>query len=388
MKDYLKRTWCRIDLDRITDNYREIRKIASPAAVMAVVKADAYGHGDVFVAGALEREGVSWFGVSNINEALSLRRGGIKGELLIFGYTPADRAKILAEYGITQTVFSLDYARELSREAGAAGVRVKAHLKVDTGMSRLGVRPLPEEILPLYEIPNIDYSGIFTHFACADTADEFSDKYTEQQFCQFSQVCDFLESEGIALGLRHCCNSAATLRFPHMHLDMVRPGIILYGLAPSRDLSQIMGNLKPAMELKAAVSMVKTITTGTYVSYGATARADREMSLATIPIGYADGYSRLASSKAAMLVHGTRAKVFGRVCMDQLMLDVTGIPVSPGDEVTIFGEDEGEFLPVEELSDIERTINYETICLIGKRVPRVYLKHGEVTDVVDYIVQG
>ena len=388
LKDFLKRTWVEINLDLLAANYEYIAKLASPALVMAVVKADAYGHGDGLVARTLEAKGVRWFGVSNIGEAVSLRCQGIKGDILILGHTPPEMAKKLSDHGITQTVFSLEYANALSKEAKAAGVTVNAHLKVDTGMTRLGFRPVAEEIAPVYGIPSLHFTGIFTHFSCADTVDEFSDHYTRRQFTQFMQVCEGLSEMGISLGLRHSCNSAGTLRFPEMHLDMVRPGIILYGLVPSRDLCDDMGELKPVMELKTVVSMVKTVPEGTYVSYGATAKAEKEMQLATVPIGYADGYSRLASSKAQMLVGGKRAQVFGRVCMDQLMLDVTDIPVKAGDVVTVFGRDGEAFIPVEELSDVERTINYETVCLIGKRVPRVYLRGGDIVDVVDYIAKG
>lgn len=379
--DYLRRTWAEIDLDALRHNVAALAAQCAPAVICAVVKADAYGHGDRAVAAALERAGVRQFGVSNLREAAALRGYGTRGGILILGYTPAEKAAELSELNLTQTIFSREYAEELSAAAAAAGIAVDCHLKVDTGMSRLGFHPDRTEILPIYALPGLRFSGIFTHFASADMFDAFSTDYTCDQFAQFQQLLGELERAGIDFGTRHCCNSAAALRFPEMRLDMVRPGIALYGLRPSRDFEL---DLRPVMELKSAVSMVKTVPAGSYIGYGSTYQADRDMTLATLPIGYADGYPRLLSSRAKVLVAGQEAQVVGRVCMDQIMADVTGIPVRPGDVVTLFGRDGDAFLPVDDLSDIARTVNYETVCLIGKRVPRVYLEGGRVTEVSDY----
>ena len=383
--DFLKRTWAEIRLDALAHNFRQIRRKVGPECkIMAVVKADGYGHGDQQVSQVFQREGADWFAVSNIEEAMHLRQGGITKPILILGFTPADKAAQLHANQISQTVFSLDYAKELSEQAKKAGIEVDCHMKLDTGMSRLGFLCDPahfsrsmEEIIQAVELPGLSCTGIFTHFACADEANEDSDRFTFNQIDRFQRGIAALEEQGVRFSLRHCCNSAATMRFPQMHLDMVRPGVILYGLNPTQDCAGLM-DLIPAMDLKSTVAMVKRVEKGSQVSYGRTYTASAGTILATVPIGYADGYRRTHSNQAHMAVRGKPAPVVGTVCMDQLMLDVTHIPgVRPGDEVTVFGRDGDCPVPIEALAQDEKSIHYEVLCLIGKRVPRVYLPGEE-----------
>lgn len=383
--DFLKRTWAQIRLDALSHNFRQIRRHVEPGCkIMAVVKADGYGHGDRQVSQVFQNEGADWFAVSNIEEAMRLRQGGIVRPILVLGFTPADRAAQLWSSQISQTVFSLDYAQALSREAQRRGVLVDCHIKLDTGMSRLGFLCDPDhfdlsmaQIAETAALPGLACTGIFTHFACADEANEDSDRFTLQQFHRYQQGVAALEQKGVRFSLHHCCNSAAAMRFPQMHLDMIRPGVILYGQNPSADCAGLW-DLLPAMELKTTVAMVKQVPAGAQVSYGRTYTAAGPRVLATVPIGYADGYRRTHSNNAYMLVHGQPAPVVGTVCMDQLMLDVTGIPnVQAGDEVVVFGRDQHGRLLIEELAQEEKSIHYEVMCLIGKRVPRVYLPQAQ-----------
>lgn len=394
MNDYLKRTWAEINLDHIAYNTQQIMAKLQPGCqLLGVVKADAYGHGDKYVAECLRRQGVRWFGVSNLEEALSLRRQGLTEDILIFGITPAEHADVLACQNITQSVFSPEYACQLSEAAQRHGVTVKVHIKVDTGMGRIGFSSLDGidtaagQIAQAVRLPGLSASGIFTHFAVADESCEDSVQYTKEQFGRFMDTCRALEKLGITFPLRHCCNSGAFLNFPEMQLDMVRPGNLVYGLYPSSDcMRERRIELRPAMELKSMVSMVKRVSSGRSVSYGRTYRTDQERIIATVPIGYADGYTRRLSNKARVLIHGRFAPEVGNVCMDQMMVDVTDIPgVQEGDIVTLFGEQDGAVLPVEELAELTGTINYEIVCVLGRRVPRIYLEDGKKRAVVDYV---
>lgn len=378
--DFLKRTWAEIQLDALAHNFRQIRGcVGDGCKIMAVVKADGYGHGDQRVSQVFQQEGADWFAVSNIEEAMSLRQGGITKPILVLGFTPADKAAQLCANRISQTVFSLDYAQSLSQQAAAAGVMVDCHVKLDSGMGRLGFLCEPEDfdrslkqIVQITGLPGLDCTGIFTHFACADEANPDSDRYTLRQFDQFERMVQALEEKGVSFLLHHCCNSAATMRFPQMHLDMVRPGVILYGLSPTPDCAGLL-DLIPAMSLKSTVAMVKKVVAGAQISYGRTFTTQKPTVLATVPIGYADGYRRTHSNQAHMAVREQLAPVVGTVCMDQLMLDVSQIPgVKAGDLVTIFGVDGSCRVPIEDLAQDEKSVHYEVMCLIGKRVPRVY----------------
>ncbi len=393
MNSFLKRTWAEIDLNAIAHNYHVIREcIPKESKMMCVIKADAYGHGAQWIAREYEKLGADWFAVSNFAEALQLRNAGIRTPILILGYTPVEMAKELSEHEISQAVFSEEYAEHLSYHALNSGVTVKIHIKLDTGMSRIGLICQTEEqcaqaVEAAQRIAAMDafsVEGIFTHFAVADEAAD-GESCTLQQFRCFTSVVEELEHRGIHIPLRHCCNSGAVLDYPQMSLDMVRCGVILYGLFPSSKIRRHI-DLLPAMQLKSIVSMLKTVDPGTAVSYGRTYQTRNPTKIATIPIGYADGYSRNLSGRAQMLIHGKRVPIIGRICMDQLMLDVSSIDhVQEGDIVTVFGTDRGACIPVEELSSLCGTINYETVCLIGKRVPRIYYRDGKMVGELDYI---
>ena len=393
MHHFLKRTWADINMDAIDHNFRAIRNALKPGVKMCcVVKADAYGHGAPMVAREYQRLGADWFAVSNLEEAIQLRRCAITRPILILGYTPPQNAEELSELNISQTVLSLDYARQLSRYAQEANVTVNIHLKVDTGMSRIGFlyqNPARDgasldEMENAARLPGLAPEGIFTHFAVSDDGDQ-GENFTLAQYDCFRKAVEAMEARGLHFAVRHCANSGAVLDYPELQLDMVRPGIILYGMEPSESIRQPL-DLQPAMELKTVISQKKEIPAGATVSYGRTFTASQGTVVATVPIGYADGYPRHFSGKAQMLVRGKRAPIIGRVCMDQLMLDVTDIPgVEEGDVVTVFGRDGEAFLPVDELAALNDTIHYEMVCLVGKRVPRIYWKHGKQIGELNYI---
>ena len=389
MSEFLKRTWAEIHLDRLQGNFQAIQASLAPGSqAMAVVKADGYGHGAAAAAKALREAGAAWFGVSNLEEAVQLRRAGIDGDILILSFTPPEEAGRLAEFAVTQTVLSRPYAEELDAAAQAAGVRVRVHLKVDTGMSRVGFlyhregdEAVLDDMAAACRLPHLTAEGIFTHFASAD--EEEDGGFTRRQFALFMDAVRRLEERGVSFALRHCCNSAATLRYPEMHLDMVRPG--LYGLSPAPWMEGMLP-LDPVMELKTTVSMIKDLPADTPVSYGRIYTTGEARRVATVPIGYADGYPRVLSNRADMLLAGRRVRVVGRVCMDQCMLDVTGLDVRESMVATVFGRDGEAFLPVEELADHMGTINYEVVCQISKRVPRLFVRDGQVVGQLNYIV--
>ncbi len=372
MSDFLQRTWAEVDLNAIHANYHIFKDRISPnCRCMAVVKANAYGHGAVRV--ARELADADFFGVSNLDEALELRQNGIETPILIFAYTPPEHAATLAAYDITQAVLDANYADALEQAAAKAGVTVSVHLKIDTGMSRIGFFCQDETLTPLEAIartcslPHLRADGIFTHFAVAD--DPQSDTTTRLQFKRFADLLDALKARGITFPLRHCCASAAALRFPEMHLDMVRIGISLYGASAFADLSHPVP-LRPAMTLKSVIAQIKTVSAGTPVSYGHTFICKRETKLATLPIGYADGLPRCASDEFEVSIGGYRAPGVGRVCMDQCLIDITDIPqVEVGTPVIFFGTAD---LSVETFSGFCHTIPYELFCSVSKRVTRVY----------------
>ena len=393
MEHWLKRTWAEIDLDALSDNFRKIRAVVRPDCnVMGIVKADGYGHGAVACAKMLKEEGASWFGVSNIEEAIQLRQAGIVEPILILSYTPVEETVRLSGYCLTQAVVNAEYGRDLNARAEQEGVTVRVHLKVDTGMSRVGFvyrdaeqdEKTLADMAEVARLPHLCAEGIFTHFAVSDEPD--GEEFTRLQFARFTEAIEKLKERGVTFALRHCCNSAATLRFPEMHLDMVRPGLILYGLMPSEFMKPLLP-LRPVMSMKTRVSMVKDVPAGETVSYGRTYKTDRPTTIATVPVGYADGYSRKLSNKAVMLLGGKRVPICGRVCMDQSMLDVTDVPGVCTDMTAVaFGCDGDAEIPVEEFAAWSGTINYEAVCEIGKRVPRLFLKNGQVIGQLNYIV--
>lgn len=371
--DFLHRTWAEIDLDALVHNFDIIKKEATGAKLMAVVKADAYGHSARIVAPILEQHGADAFAVSNIEEAITLRGCGITRPILILGYTPVSMAAQLYLNDISQCVYSPEYATALSKRACTDGVKVKVHIKLDTGMSRLGFDCRDEKLSGIEEavtaarLKGFIFEGIFTHFAVSDRTETSEDGFTDKQYSRFCTAAERFEKAGLRPKYRHCCNSAAFCLDSDKHFDMCRPGIILYGLTPSSDL-KLKEAFIPVMTVKSVVSMVKTIKKGDTVSYGRTFTAEKEMKTATVTAGYADGYPRLLSNKGYVLINGKRANIIGRVCMDQMSVDVSDIDnVKQGDEVILFGKT----LPVEELADMCGTINYEIICGISPRVPRI-----------------
>lgn len=393
MESFFQRTWAQIDLDAVEHNYKVIRSQVNPQSkMMCVIKADAYGHGAVRLAQTYEQLGADWFAVSNLEEALQLRYAGIKRPMLILGYTPPQMAAQLSEYDIAQAVLSEEYAVQLSACATESNTTVDVHIAVDTGMSRIGLVYQNAErdagavdcAERICHMDGLHVQGIFTHFTVADESED-GKVHTEKQYDDFTGLIHSLESRGIRIPLRHCCNSGAIMDYAEMNLDMVRPGIILYGLAPSEKLKNRL-KLQPVMQLKTIISQIKTMEPQTAVSYGRTFIAQSTMRIATVPIGYADGYPRAMSNKAEMLVCGQRAPIIGRVCMDQLMLDVTHIPAAKvGSVVTVFGCDEDETLSVDELAALNGTINYEMVCLVGKRVPRIYYKDNSIVGEMNYL---
>ncbi len=396
MKEILRRTWAEIDLDAAARNFQTVRAAADPGAmVCCVVKADAYGHGAVRMAQEYESLGADWFAVSNLEEALQLRFAGIKKPVLVLGFTPAEEAKSLAEHCISQCVYSLEYARSLSRYAEKAGVTVKIHVKIDTGMSRLGFfyqdisrdESAVQEVKAACLLPDLYPEGIFTHFAVSDSGED-GNVFTMRQFGCFKEMIESLLRENISFDVRHCANSAAVFDYPLSHLDMVRAGIVIYGLSPSDQL-QSQPELQPVLSLKSVVSHVKTVKPGATVSYGRDFTAQDERRIATVPVGYADGYPRsLSPGGAQVLIHGKRCAILGRICMDQLMADVTGLEnVAVGDTVTLIGRDGDEEITADEVAQREGTINYEVVCALSKRVPRVYLKAGQIDSIYNQLLQ-
>ncbi len=380
------RSWAEIDLDALAHNMKEIRRITSTGAeVVAVVKADAYGHGAIQVSKVLLESGASRLAVSMLDEAIELRKNGIDVPILTLGHTDPRRAREIIEYNLEQTVFSVEFAEAISEQAAAAHKKVAIHIKIDSGMNRVGFlsgENSVEEILRIAQMPGIAIEGIFSHFAVADTPD---DEFTRKQFRTFMETVDKLEKKGLYIPKKHICNSAGILRFPEMHLDMVRAGLIMYGMTP-KDCPEPYTNIDliPAMTLKSSIVHLKTISSGETVSYGRRFTTEKESVIATIPIGYADGYARKLSNRAAALLHGERVPVIGTVCMDMCMLDVSKLKSTAkvSEEVVLFGKqrynNENFTLSVDEISDLSDTINYEITCLIGKRVPRVYLSGGEI----------
>ena len=392
--DMFSRSCVEIDLDALKNNIREIRRVTSPNAdVMAVVKADAYGHGALEFAELYEQLGADFFAVSNLEEALQLRIGGIKLPILILGYTPASYAKELSDNNISQAILSLEYAKELSESAKTFGVCVKSHIKIDTGMSRIGIMcqdtkrdNAPEEVMEIFSLSNLEIEGIFTHFAVSDEK-ESGEEYTLHQIECFEYIINSLKENGIDTDkiIKHCSNSAAIMDYKSAHMDMVRAGIILYGLSPSSKLKGQIA-LKPAMEIKSVVAHIKDVEAGTTISYGRTFEAEKKMKIATVPIGYADGYIRNLANDAYMIVKGKKAKVVGRICMDQCMIDISEIEgVKVGDTVTVVGKTGNTEITMDDVASWTGTINYEVVCLVGKRVPRVYVRDKEVTAVTSLI---
>ncbi len=376
----LKRAWAEIHLDRLKRNVEKCRGlIQAPCEMMCVVKANCYGHGIQRVIPCLQDEaGIDWFAVSNLIEAIQLRELGVTGEILILGYTPPKNAPELAEYDIIQAVTEYGYACELSK-CCPVGEKIRAHIAVDTGMTRIGIRArsvagICDEIQKIVKLPSVETEGIFTHLSVADSAAQDDIEFTKAQTELICAVKKELNRRLVVVRRLHFLNSAGAAYHFDSRSDLARFGIMLYGLHPNSSL-KLPVELEPVMELKAAVSQVKTVEAGVSVSYGRTYVTDRETRIATVTIGYADGYPRLLSGKANVIIKGKKAPVIGRVCMDQLMIDVSGIPnVAEGDVVTLFGTDGEECITADELADIYGSIGYEIVCGISPRVPRIFIE--------------
>lgn len=369
-----KRVCAEIDLGNLVHNLNSVKN-RTKTDVMAVVKTNAYGHGAVECSKALMQNGFENFAVATAEEAIELCKNGILGRILILGYVFPENYQDLLINDVRLTVFDLECAKQINAAAESLGKKAKIHLKVDTGMGRIGFLPNEKSLTDIVEISklaNIEIEGVFTHFACADMTDK---SFTEKQRSVFVKFVGDIEKTGITIPIKHDCNSAGAMDFDGGFLDMVRSGIINYGLYPSDEVKFENYDIKPVMSLKSHVVFVKEVEEGFTVSYGSTFVTDRKTRIATIPVGYGDGYPRNLSNKACVLIDGKRAPITGRVCMDQFMVDVTDIPdVDRGSEVTLVGRDGDEEITVEELSALCGRFNYEFVCDINKRVPRVYKK--------------
>jgi len=386
MKRY-SRVCAKIDLDAVRHNVAAMKeRIPDTAQIMAVVKADGYGHGAKQIAKSLNDVKYVWgFALATVDEAVVLRQEGIKKPLFIMGCAFPDQYPEIITYDLQMTVYTREAAEAISEQAVAANRTVPVHIKLDTGMGRIGF-PVNEEslqeIMVISQLPNLKLEGLFTHFA---KADEKNKSFTDRQIEQYLWMKEQLESKGIKFQYYHCSNSAAIIDVPEAHMNMVRAGISTYGLYPSEEVNREAVVLKPALSLISHVSHVKWVVPETSVSYGGTFVTDRSTRIATVPVGYGDGYPRSLSNKGYVLIRGKKAPIIGRVCMDQFMVDVTDIDdVKFGDIITLIGKDENASLPVERLSELSGRFNYEFVCDLGKRIPREYLQNGRVVEQLDY----
>lgn len=388
--DFEKRCWAKISLDSLRHNFQLVKKCAGEAKIMAVVKADGYGHGDVMVARLFDEAGADAFAVSSFEEAVRLCDALIKKPVLVLGYTDPKRAKQLSKMGVRQTVYSLEYAKELAAHAKKAKTCVKIHIKIDTGMNRLGFgacvgfEQAINEIKQVLQLEGLCAEGLFTHFSVADSRDEGDIDFTKTQHQLMLKASDALKNSNgsPAFEYLHCSNSAATVTQPQFAHSIIRPGIILYGESPSRSVT--LEGLHPAMELNAVISHVKKIPAGQFISYGHRYKSEDTIKVATLAIGYADGYPRSLSNKGTVSVHGKPCRVLGTICMDQMMVDVTEVDnVNAGDVAIVFGG--GAADTAQHVSDLANSIVYELLCGIGKRVTRVYVNNRDTVAVVDYL---
>jgi len=373
--------WAEIDLDAIGHNVSAIKRhVGEQVTVMAVVKANAYGHGVLPVAQVALGSGATWLAVNRVSEGVTLRQAGIRAPILVMGYTPVAGASTVVAHNLTPTVISTSLAQALSQASNEMGKTTPVHVKIDTGMGRFGL--LPDEavdfICALQRLSGLRLEGVYTHFAVADLADK---SYTHQQFAIYHEVLTGLEEKGIQVPIRHVANSATALDLPEMHLDAVRPGIAIYGLRPSNEVEPAV-SLRPALTLKSKVGRVRTLSARSSISYGRTFVTERPTPVALVPVGYGDGYLRLNSNRGAVLIHGQRAPIRGRVCMDQFVVEITGIEgVKEEDEIVLIGQQESETLSAEEVAQWGETINYEIVTQLLPRVTRLYRREGEIKSI-------
>ena len=374
----MKRTWAEVDFDKLAHNYHALRGLA-PAGTkyLGLVKAEAYGHGAVPVAKKLEELGADYLGVACLDEAIEVREAGVKTPILILGCTSSIYAAELVKYNITQACYDLEYAKELSAGAQKAGGTITVHIQCDTGMTRLGfmchedtMEKSASEIIEAVKLPGLKAEGIFTHFSDSDGSEE----YTMLQFGRFQDIIQRVRDLGYEFEIRHCANSAATLLYPATYLDMIRPGIVQFGHFPDAKMDHALCDLVPVLELKSRVATVRDVPANTPVSYGRTNTLTRPSRLAVIPVGYGDGFCRGFSNKLTVLINGKKLPIVGRICMDMCMVDVTDAPdVKEGDVAILYGSDGTNDQPVEAGAEIMNTISYELLCVLTKRIPRIYL---------------
>lgn len=385
--DEIRPTWVEINLDNLAHNIREIRKITKKdTLITAVVKANAYGHGSIEAAKIFLANGADRLAVATLSEAIELRKAKIYAPILVLGYIPKSQYPLAIKWNISQTIYNYESAKILSNISQDLGEKSIIHIKIDTGMGRLGFLPKDdsvEDIVKISQLPNLEIEGIFSHFSKADERDK---GYTIYQFESFMDMVKKLDNRGVYIPIKHISNSAAIIDLPQYHLDMIRPGIMLYGYYPSEEVDKDRIVLRPAMTLKTKVSNIKKVPKGSYISYGGLYVTEKESKIATIPIGYADGFSRLLTSKAEAFVKGHRVPVVGRICMDQCMLDVSNVEdVDIDDQIVLFGYEEGQ-PTVEEIANKLNTNSYEVICMVGRRVPRVYIQDGQIIKIVEYLL--
>jgi alanine racemase len=384
IKEYY-RVKAEINLDAIHENVANAKALTKPGTkLMAIIKADAYGHGAVMVAHTLE-DVADAYGVAILEEGIELRQSGINKPILILGYTPAPLYPAMIKYDIATAVFEYDMAEKMSEAAEKIGKKAKVHIKLDTGMSRIGFKQDDESlevIKKIAELPGIEIEGCFTHFATMDEKDKTK---AMKQFERYMDFVERIEDVGIKIPVKHVSNSAGIIEKQEVNLDMVRDGICVYGMYPSDEVDKTKLKLTPAMEIKSYVSFVKTLEAGVEIGYGGTYITTKQTTVATIPVGYADGYSRALSNRGRVLIKGKSFPIIGRICMDQFMVDISELPeIKQGDEVTLVGRGGDEYISIEEVADMSYSFNYEFVCDIGKRIPRVYYKGGKVVATKDF----
>lgn len=377
--------WAEVDLDIIASNMRNIKAASKSREIFGIVKADAYGHGAVDVAPVLLENGATRLAVAVMTEGVELRKAGLTCQINVLGVTPPTLFGDLLEYDLEPVVFNYDYAKELSDFAVSKNKTAKIHLAVDTGMGRIGFLPSEDtidEALRISKLPNILIEGIFSHFSTSDEADK---DYSNKQFEKFKLFISKIEEKGLFIKLKNIANSAAISDLPETHLDGVRPGMILYGYYSSEDVKKEVIPLKPAMTWKASILHIKELEAGQYVGYGRKFQTDRKSIIGTLGVGYADGYTRMLSRKAKVIINGKFAPVVGNICMDQCMIDLTDIEdVKVGDEVILMGSQGDLKFDADDIAELLGTIKNEVVCMVGRRVPRVYIKDGKVVKVKNY----